>query len=77
MTEPTASPRSATPDAPVAGDGHHTDAHDGATGHDAPGHHDEPLGPIDWRAWGAGVLGVVLGLAVAVVFARSTGLLGS
>ncbi len=75
MTEPNASATPAAAD-PHAGDAHHTDAHDGAVGHDAPDHHEEPLGPIDWRAWGAGVLGVVLGLVVAVGFARTTGLLG-
>jgi hypothetical protein len=47
-----------------------------ATGHDAPDHHDEKLGPVDWRAWGAGALGVVVGLTVAVVFGVTTGLLG-
>ena len=82
MTDPTATPTPAaggTPDPAhehAAGDAHHADAHDGATGHDAPGHHDDPLGPIDWRAWGAGVLGVALGLGVAVVFGLTTGLLG-
>lgn len=32
----------------------------------------DPLGPIDVYAWGAGALGVVLGLAVAWAFALAT-----
>jgi hypothetical protein len=31
-----------------------------------------PLGPIDWAAWGAGLLGVAAGLAVAVCLFIST-----
>jgi hypothetical protein len=31
-----------------------------------------PLGPIDWIAWGAGILGVALGLVVVVGFALAT-----
>jgi hypothetical protein len=34
-----------------------------------------PLGPIDMIAWGAGVLGVVLGLGVVWAFASATGAL--
>jgi hypothetical protein len=42
-------------------------------GHDDHGHGDyDILGPIDVVAWGAGVVGVVLGLAVALAFALST-----
>jgi hypothetical protein len=40
-------------------EGGHADA--GHGGHE----HGMALGPIDWRAWGAGVLGVAGGLAVA------------
>ena len=32
-----------------------------------------PLGPLDVFAWGAGVLGIVLGLAVVGAFALATG----
>ncbi len=42
----------------------------------APATLTDPLGPIDTLAWGAGVIGVVLGLAVAFAFASSTGMLG-
>ena len=45
-----------------AGNGHDDDAH-GA---------DEFLGPIDVIAWGAGVFGIVLGLAVGLAFALAT-----
>lgn len=31
------------------------------------------LGPIDIRAWGAGLFGLLLGLAVAVALAMSSG----
>jgi hypothetical protein len=42
-------------------DAHATDAH----GDD--GHEGEPLGPIDWPAWGAAVLGVVAALVIVGV----------
>lgn len=49
--------------------------HQGAS-HDDPGHEaaeeGEPLGPIDPLAWGAGALGVLLGLVVAACFALAT-----
>jgi hypothetical protein len=31
-----------------------------------------PLGPIDWAAWGAGLLGIAAGLAVAICLFIST-----
>ena len=34
----------------------------------------ETLGPFDWRAWGAGLLGVAAGLAVAACFWLSANL---
>ena len=42
-------------------------------GHDDHAHGDEVLGSIDWRMWGVGVLGVVLGLAVAAGLAAASG----
>jgi hypothetical protein len=52
---------------------HAPDDHGEEQGHDDRGHGDHDiLGPIDVVAWGAGVLGVVLGLAVALAFALST-----
>ena len=48
---------------PDAGDGH--DAHGG--------HGGAALGPIDWRAYGAGIVGAALGLVVAAVLAVTTG----
>ena len=62
----------------------HDEPHGGDHG-DAP-HHDaghdthlegQALGPIDWAMWGAGVLGVALGLLVAVVIAISAGRFGT
>jgi hypothetical protein len=49
----------------------HADDHPAAAvGHDGggSGHGDddgEPLGPIDWRAWGAAVVGIVAALVTA------------
>ena len=33
-----------------------------------------PLGPIDWRAWGAGLLGIMAGLVVAACLYVATSL---
>ena len=41
-------------------------------GHDDHGHAEEPLGRFDTAAWGAGALGVVLGLVVAACFVLAT-----
>lgn len=56
-------------------DGHDAhDAHAAGDGHDAHGAHGgAALGPIDWRAYGAGFLGAALGLVVAAVLAVTTG----
>lgn len=51
---------------------HAPDDHGDDHGHDDHAHAEEALGPIDVRAWGAGILGVVLGLAVAVCFVAAT-----
>jgi len=47
-----------------------TSAHDGQDDHGDGV--DEALGPIDVFAWGAGALGVVLGLVVAACFVLAT-----
>jgi len=52
---------------------HATDDHGDEHGHDDHAHGEEALGPIDVPAWGAGILGVALGLAVAVAFMLATG----
>ena len=60
-------------DAPgqAGADAHHaTDDH--GDDHDDHGHAEESLGPIDGLAWGAGILGVLLGLAVAAAFVLAT-----
>ena len=55
---------------------HALDDHGEDHGHDDHAHDDAmPLGPIDMIAWGAGILGVVLGLAVVWAFASTTGML--
>jgi hypothetical protein len=57
---------------------HAPDDHGEDHGHDDHAHDDvEILGPIDAIAWGAGVLGIVLGLAVALAFALSTSMIGA
>lgn len=43
-----------------------------AHGHDDHTHDEEPLGPIDVAAWGAGALGVLLGAVVAICFVLAT-----
>jgi len=48
-------------------DHHATDDHG-----DDHAHAEDSLGPIDGPAWGAGILGVLLGLAVAVAFVLAT-----
>jgi hypothetical protein len=50
----------------MAGEGGHGDDH-----HDAH-HEDEPLGPLDWGAWGAAALGVaVAGVIAALLYLAS------
>lgn len=51
-----------------------TDDHGVVIEHDDDrAHGDLALGPMDVPAWGAGVLGVLLGLAVAAAFVLATG----
>lgn len=53
-----------------------TDDHGADHGHDDHAHGSAAtLGPMDVRAWAYGLLGIVLGLAVAVAFALSSGFL--
>ena len=46
----------------------------GHAGHDEHGDHAQALGPVDWLAWGAGILGVAAGLAVAFCLFLATNL---
>ena len=48
--------------------GHGDDGH--VAGH---GHVSEPLGPIGWAMWGAGVLGVLVAAVMTAVLAYATG----
>jgi len=61
-----------TPGDPGAAAHHATDDHGDEHGHDDHAHAEESLGPVDRPAWGAGILGVLLGLAVAVAFVIAT-----
>ena len=45
---------------PATQDDHGQDDH----GQAEAGHHEAVLGPADWAAWGAGILGVAIGLVV-------------
>jgi hypothetical protein len=45
----------------------HMDAHT-AISDDDHGHGEEPLGPIDWGAWGVAVIAGATGLVVAALF---------
>jgi hypothetical protein len=50
-----------------------SDGHGDDHGQDGHAHDDSmPLGPIDVIAWGAGILGVVLGSAVVWAFVLAT-----
>jgi hypothetical protein len=62
MTDPHAS------DTPMAGEPQGLGDHGETHGHDDHAHEEEALGPIDEQAWGAGVLGVALGLVVVWAF---------
>jgi hypothetical protein len=46
--------------------------HDDQPSHDDHAHDEEALGPVDMTAWGAGIVGVLLGLAVALAFVLAT-----
>ncbi len=56
---------------------HPADDHGDAHGHDVHADGEEPLGPIDIAAWGAGALGVVIGVVIAACFAFATGTLAT
>ena len=49
-----------------------TDDHGDDHGHDDQAHGEEPLGPIDGAAWGAGLLGVLIGVTIAFCFVLAT-----
>jgi hypothetical protein len=56
-----------------AGLHHDTSDHGDDHGHDDHAHGEEPLGPIDLFAWGAGILGILIGAGMAAAFAVATG----
>jgi hypothetical protein len=47
------------------------DDHGDTHGHDDHAHAAEALGPVDRWAWGAAILGIVLGLVVMVAFIQA------
>ncbi len=55
-------------DQAAAGSAH--GAHGGA--HGAGDHEEAVLGPVDWVAWGAGLLGVAAGLIIVLCFVLAT-----
>jgi hypothetical protein len=48
------------------------DDHGDDHGHDDHAHGGETLGPLDVRAWGAALLGIVLGLVVMIALIQAT-----
>jgi hypothetical protein len=73
MTDPRATPHAA--DGMIGPHGA-MDDHGADHGHDDHAHGSAgALGPVDVRAWGAGLLGIVLGLAVAVALGFGSGFL--
>jgi hypothetical protein len=57
--------------------GHHLpDDHGEDHGHDDHAHADEPLGPIDVAAWGAGILGVAIAIVIAACLSIATSSFG-
>ncbi len=59
-------PHGSAPGSGAGGDPH-------GAGHDAGHGHDEvALGPVDMAAWGAGLLGVALGLVMVLCFILAT-----
>ena len=51
---------------------HATDDHGGDHGRDDHAHGEEPLGPIDVAAWGAGLLGLLISVVIAACFVLAT-----
>jgi len=49
------------------------DDHGHGGGHDDHGHGGTALGPIDWKMWGIGLIGVIAALIVVAGFAAATG----
>lgn len=43
--------------------------------HDDHAHPAAALGPIDWPAWGAGAVGIAIGLTMAAAFGLTSGML--
>lgn len=77
MTSSTTGPHHDAPGRAGAVADHATDGHGDEHGHGDHAHDDgERLGPIDLTAWGAGLLGVVLGLVVAFCFVLATSAVG-
>jgi hypothetical protein len=62
MSDPHAS------DTPMAGQPHGLGDHGETHGPNDHADEEEALGPVDGQAWGAGILGVALGLAVVWAF---------
>jgi hypothetical protein len=57
----------------VAGAHGSTSDHGDGHGHDDHAHPSDALGPIDWTMWGAGVVGVIMGLIVTAGLVAATG----
>lgn len=65
--------RTETHSEPGPGDPHGgADDHGADHGHDDHGHAEEPLGPVDVWAWGAGALGLLIAGVIVFCFALAT-----
>ncbi len=79
MSDPHAGPDPREPAGPGGVEAATTGDHVGGDAHavEAEEHgHGESLGPIDWAAWGAGLIGLLIGLGTAVAFAITTNRIG-
>ena len=63
--------RASNPDDAAAAAAAHADAAPSDAAHESHAQ-GTPLGPIDWATWGAGLLGIAAGLAVAICLFIST-----
>ncbi len=75
-TTPPAGPphdtRTETHSEPAPGAGGADGGAHASAGHDEHGHDDEPLGPVDVWAWGAGALGILVAAVMVLCFAMAT-----
>ena len=72
QTETHSEPRDHADAGHDAGSAQHAGGGHDAGGHDEHGHAEEALGPVNWQAWGAGALGLLVAAVMVLVFAIAT-----